>query len=159
MRPRLHRLLVPALAAVLALGAVPASATAPDAEPQAVTGLSIGRLYFDPPGDDLPATNTKINKEYVVVKNTSKSSRNLAGFSIKDAANHTFVFPKGFTLKAGTSVTVRTGKGTNTSSTLYWKQGNYVWNNTGDTARLLTPGKAEVDTCTYKKNAKGWLDC
>ena len=40
--------------------------------------------------------------------------------------------------------------GTNSSTTLYWKQGNYVWNNNGDTLRLLTPQGKQLEKCSYR---------
>ena len=45
---------------------------------------------------------------------------------------------------------IHTGKGRNTTIDLYWNEGNYIWNNTGDTARLQTPANKVVevaDTC------------
>ncbi|MFC5264508.1 hypothetical protein ACFPJ1_20550 [Kribbella qitaiheensis] len=46
-----------------------------------------------------------------------------------------------------TTAVIHTGKGRNTTIHLYWNQGSYIWNNTGDTARLQTPANKVVDTC------------
>ena len=44
------------------------------------------------------------------------------------------------------------------SSTLYWNQGWYVWNNTGDKARLITPAGSLVDTCQWGSGS-GYRAC
>ena len=66
-----------------------------------------------------------------------------------DVANHVFVFPRGYVLAGQTTAIVRTGKNRNRAKTLYWNQGNYIWNNTVDTARFQTPAGKTFDTCTY----------
>jgi hypothetical protein len=55
-------------------------------------------------------------------------------------------------------VTLRTGKGTNTSSTRYWGRKGYVWNNTGDTAYLRSSTNKTIDTCGWGKG-KGYTSC
>lgn len=143
-----------ALATTLVLGqpgAVPADA--------ASSPLQFRTLVADPSGPDKPGDNKQINRETIVVKNVSKKTVNLVGYTIKDKQNHTYVFPKGSTLKPGKSVTVHTGKGTNSSTHVYWKQGNYVWNNTGDTATLRNAKGTKLDTCVYKENPKGTTNC
>lgn len=54
-----------------------------------------------------------------------------------------------FHLKPGTSVTLHTGKGTNTATNLYWGRSSYVWNNTGDTATLKNAAGTTEDTCNW----------
>jgi competence protein ComEC len=57
-------------------------------------------------------------------------------------AKHTYYFPSSHTLKARATVTLRSGLGTNTSSTLYWKKNIFIRNNEGDKAYLYnTQGK------------------
>lgn len=153
VRP-LATLVAAALGAALLLA--PSTSAPADA---ATSTLQFRHWVADPPGKDLPRTTVKLNREKIVVKNTGKTKVSLAGYTIKDKQNHTFVFPKGFALKAGKSVTVHTGKGTNGTTHLYWKQGNYVWNNTGDTATLRNAKETKLDTCTYKKNTRGTKDC
>ena len=60
------------------------------------------------------------------------------------------MFPRGYVLAGQTTAIVRTGKNRNRAQTLYWNQRNYIWNNTGDTARFQTPAGKTFDTCTYK---------
>jgi hypothetical protein len=122
------------------LAPLPASAATP---PVAFT-----RLQYDPAGTDT-RTNAHLNLEYVLVRNNTAKPLALAGWRVRDVANHTFVFPRGYVLKARATVVVHTGKGTNTAANLYWNQTNYIWNNTGDTARLQTPANKLIDTCKY----------
>jgi hypothetical protein len=114
--------------------------------------LAFTAIQYDPPGPDTH-TNAHLNQEYVLVRNSSTRAMSLAGWRIRDAANHTFVFPRGYVLRARTTAVIRTGKGTNTATTLYWNQGNYIWNNTGDTARLQTPANRVIDRCSYLRVA------
>jgi hypothetical protein len=51
----------------------------------------------------------------------------------------------------GGKVTLHTGRGENTKTSLYWGSGNYVWNNTGDTATLKTSAGKTHDTCTWRQ--------
>ena len=122
---------------------------APAAQAAVAKPLDVVSIKYDPAGKDR-RTNAAINQEYMVVKNTSGRTIDATGYRIKDAANHTFVFPRGTRIGAGKQVVIRTGKGTNSSTTLYWKQGNYVWNNTGDTLRLLTPQGRQLEKCIYR---------
>ena len=130
--------------AVAAAGVVVPASTAQ----AAVSPVRFVAISYDPPGTDV-RTTTQLNREWIQVRNFSSVPRNLGGWRIRDAANHTFVFPSGYILKAGTTVTVHTGKGTNKPTSLYWQQGNYVWNNTGDNARLQTPSDTVIDRCSY----------
>jgi hypothetical protein len=76
------------------------------------------------------------NQEYVQITNKGTTAVNLKGWKIKDrGAKHTYVFPS-YTLKAKSTVTLRSGLGKNTASTLYWNKNIFIWNNTGDTAYL-----------------------
>jgi hypothetical protein len=64
-----------------------------------------------------------------------------------------------FSLPAGKSVTLHTGKGSNTSTNLYWGSGNYIWNNTGDTAYLRKAGtSSNTDTCSWK-SVSSYVTC
>jgi hypothetical protein len=146
-----------ALVAAALIAVTPIATTAPSMA--ATSPLQFGKWVADIPGKDLPRTNAMVNKETIVVRNTGKKAIAMAGYTLKDKQNHTFVFPKGFTLKAGKSVTVHVGKGTNSATHLYWKQGNYVWNNTGDTATLRNGKGTKLDTCTYKPVKTGTKTC
>ena len=112
---------------------VPLTVAAGPAE-AATPAIKITKVYYDSPGADT-RTNTSLNAEYVMRKNTTSTNRTLTGWTLRDAANHIYTFPT-FTLKAGASVTIHTGKGTASQTHRYYNAINYVWNNTGDTAYL-----------------------
>ncbi len=139
------RLLSVGFAVAVAAAGVVVPATTAQA---AVSPVRFVAISYDPAGTDV-RTTTQLNREWVQVRNYSSVPLNLGGWRIRDAANHTFVFPSGYILKAGTTVTVHTGKGTNKPTSLYWQQGNFVWNNTGDNARLQTPSDTVIDRCSY----------
>jgi lamin tail-like protein len=136
-----------AATALASAGALVVPATQADA---AVSPVRFIAINYDPPGKDT-RTPWHLNQEWIQVRNFGSTPRSLAGWRVRDAANHTFVFPAGFVLKAHSTVTIRTGKGRNTTTTLYWQQGNYIWNNTGDNARLQTPVNTVIDRCAYKQ--------
>jgi hypothetical protein len=65
-----------------------------------------------------------------------KTSVNLKGWKIKDeGAKHTNTFSSN-TLKSKYSVTLRSGYGTDSGSTLHWNKNLFIWNNEDDTAYL-----------------------
>ena len=141
---RLHRLIVPLVAAAVL---VPLSATTADAAP----AIRLTYAQYDSPGDDLPTTNVKLNAEWVRVKNFSTVTRNLSGWRILDATGHRYIFPTGSKLGPGKSVSVHTGTGTDGPLGVhkYWRSSYYVWNNTGDTARLRNPAGTLIDSCNW----------
>ena len=147
---RLPRLAT-ALAAVVVAAMPFASLTAADAA--VVKPLDIVKVYFDPAGTDRP-TNAGYNQEYIQVRNTGTKALNLTGYRIVDAGPKSFAFPKNFTLAKGATVTIRAGKGTNSKTTLYWQNKGYVWNNTGDVARLMSPKGAQLERCDFR-NIRG----
>jgi hypothetical protein len=144
---------VAALAGVLtvpALGLLSATPTVAATAPPVRYGLAL----FNPPGNDLPISNAKLNAEYVTVVNASKATHLLTGWVVKDSYGHRFVFPA-FSLRPGKSVRLRTGQGRNTTTDLYWGQTEtYIWNNDGDTATLLNAKGRPVDTCSWTKKAR-----
>lgn len=56
-------------------------------------------------------------------------------------------------------MTVRTGKGTATSTQRYYNRTWYVWNNTGDTAYLHNKAGTQQDTCTWTSVGTGSKTC
>jgi Lamin Tail Domain len=101
----------------------------------------------DSPGSD-DGSNSSLNKEYFTIKNSSSTTRSLTGYTVRDKANHVYKFGT-FSLCAGKSVRVHTGKGTNTSTNRYWGRSWYVWNNTGDKAYLRNPDFVLRDSCEW----------
>ena len=135
--------------------ALPIAASALTAEAASV--VQSGTIRYDVPGSDT-ATNTSVNGEYVTIKNHGTTARSLTGRTVRDAANH--VFTSGtFSLRGGKSVVLRTGKGTNTSTTRCWRLGYHVWNATGDKAYLRLAAGTAMDYCAWTSNGSGVKTC
>jgi hypothetical protein len=140
---------VAVLAGAATYVALPAGAAA---APQ----LQFTYVYYDSPGTD-NRSNASLNAEYVRIHNNGPAN-NLNRWTLKDAANHTFTFPN-LPIARGANVWVKTGKGTNSSSTLFWGQGNYVWNNDKDTATLRSASGRVYDTCSWSRTGTGRTGC
>ena len=151
MRSKVLRRLLPLAGAVLVLVA--------SAQPAAaVSAIQFGRIQYDSPGTD-NRTNSSLNGEYVVLRNHGSHGFNMKGYTLRDAASHVYTFTSNFVLGAGKSVTVHTGKGTNTSTHRYWGSGNYIWNNTGDHAYLRSARGTTLDTCVWTAKGAGYKNC
>lgn len=125
---------------------------------EATSPLQLGTWIADPSGSDKP-NNAGYNRETIQIRNVTSKAIAVAGYRVRDKQNHTFVFPKGYVLKAKATVTLHSGSGTNSATHVYWRQRGYVWNNTGDTAYLQTPKGAGLDSCTYRKSTSGRVNC
>ena len=133
-----------AAALALPLAAAPAQAAA--AKPK----VKIIRIYFDSPGSDRGG-NRSVNAEYIRIKNYGKTAVSLDGWTVRDDAwRYTF---DGFTLRAGKTVTLRSGRGKDTSTTLYWGRRWYVWNNDKDVAYLRDAAGKLIDSCSYTRRS------
>lgn len=97
--------------------------------------VSISAVQFDAPGDD----RENLNGEWVQISNSGQTSLDLAGWQLYDESGQIYVFPS-FTLEAGASVKVFSGKGSDSASGLYIGRGSPIWNNNGDTAVLRDAG-------------------
>jgi len=140
---------------VAGLTAATCLSVAPPAE--AASPIQFGRIQYDSPGKDT-RSNTSLNAEYVILKNTSTTTRSLTGWTVRDATGYVYKFGS-FSLRGGKSVVLRTGKGTNTSTTRYWGRASYVWNNTGDRAYLRNASGTIMDTCTWTSAGAGYKNC
>ena len=153
----MHQHVKAALAMSIGMGLAVAAPIAAASSAQALPAIMISKVQFDSPGADRGG-NTSLNAEYVVIKNTTRSARSLTGWTLRDKTGYTYRFPT-FTLKAGASVTIRTGKGSATQTNRYYNKSWYVWNNTGDTAYLKSASGTTVDTCAFKGNSNGYVSC
>lgn len=136
-------------AAALALAAAPA---------QAATGsVHVYKIYYNSPGTDT-RSGASLDAEYIQIKNTTTRSVSLRGWTVTDASAHKYAFST-YTLGAGKTVTVHTGKGTNTTANRYWGSGNYIWNNDKDTATLRTSTGARASTCSYNSTKASYKMC
>lgn len=141
--------MITAGAAVAALPTAPADAATPV--------IKIIQVYYESPGTD-NRTNTSLNGEYVILKNMTSVNRSLTHWTVRDAQNHVYTFGT-FTLGAGKTVTLRTGKGTNSAGGRYWGMTNYVWNNDTDRAILRTGAGTTIHTCAYNSTAVDYNNC
>ncbi|TKX82658.1 lamin tail domain-containing protein, partial [Halorubrum sp. SS5] len=69
---------------------------------------------------------------------------------VADEAGHSYVFPEGFALDAGATVTLRTGSGADTETDLFWGAGSPIWNNAGDTVILSDADGDRVLEVSYE---------
>jgi hypothetical protein len=138
------RTLAFAAAALTSIGLVAAVPTTANA----AGSIVITKVYVNSPGSD-DGSNSSLNAEYVKIKNTGSAAKSLTGWTLRDESSHVYTFGS-FTLDAGSTVTVRSGKGTNTSATKYWQKSWYVWNNSGgDSARLRDSSGVAKDKCSW----------
>jgi hypothetical protein len=142
----LRRLVAPL--AVTAFLALPATAQGE---------ILISFIRYNPPGPDT-GSNASLDGEYVTIHNNGRRARSLTEWRLHDNQHHRFTFPN-FSLCGGCSVRVHTGSGTNGAANLYWGEGNYVWNNTGDRATLVKSTGTIRDTCAYKGSSLGYKRC
>lgn len=147
-----------ALTVAVAVVSQPAQAAAP--------AVRITKIYYDSPGSPDNGGNTSLNGEYIQLKNMTKKKISLKGWTIRDKTkrdDHIYTFGK-FTLGAAKTVTLRTGKGRDTSTTLYWGRGGngtfaYIWNQTSDTAYLHSPAGVLIDSCSYNSSRVAYKIC
>ncbi len=64
-----------------------------------------------------------------------------------------------YRLGAGSTVTIHTGKGSNTAANRYWGRRAYVWNNDKDTARLRNSHGILIDRCSYNNSSANLKVC
>nr|WP_328765756.1 lamin tail domain-containing protein [Halomicroarcula rubra] len=122
-------------------GATDSTAVAADGGTTTREGtLSIEAVHADADGDE----RTNLNDEYVVFKNSGDASLDLSGWTVTDEAGKTYTFPDGYTLEAGSTVTLHTGSWSDSATDLYWDVGSPVWNNDGDTVTVRNSEGAVV---------------
>lgn len=116
--------------------------------PAGNSAIRIVKIYFDPPGADT-GSNSSLNAEWIRLKNTGSTARSLTHWRVRDRGpDHVYRFGT-YTLGAGKTVTIHTGRGSNTARNRYWRLDNYVWNNDGDRGTLVRPNGTIVDRCSY----------
>lgn len=149
-----NRILATLSAVVLATGVVLAVSAAPASAHEG--GIHIGLVQYDSPGKDT-GSNTSLNNEWINIHNSRSTPYQIKGWYLKDNAGYKFVFPT-YTIGAGKNVKVHTGKGTKGGGHVYWGRSWYVWNNTGDKARLYTPSGKYNESCSWG-NGDGDISC
>ncbi|WP_246089988.1 lamin tail domain-containing protein [Nonomuraea deserti] len=148
-------------AALLATSAAVASQPAYAAGP----AIQITKIYYDSPGSPDFGANSSLNGEYVQIKNTTRKPVTITGWTLRDRtkrSDHVYTFSR-FTLRAGKTVTLRTGRGRSTATTRYWGRSGgtlaYIWNQTSDTAYLRNASGKLVDSCSYNSTRQAYRIC
>lgn len=146
--------------AVVAAIAVGAGSLAVGGPAQAATpSLRFHGAQYDSPGSD-NRSNASRNAEWISLVNSGSRAVNLRGWTVRDASNHVYTFGNVSIPGKGGRLWLHTGSGTNTAKHRYWGSGNYVWNNTGDTAYLRNAAGKAVDSCSWKsKKNRTWVAC
>ncbi|MCS0634822.1 lamin tail domain-containing protein [Streptomyces sp. LP05-1] len=144
------------LAAVTAATAAAGLALLPTPA-QAAGSVHLYKIYYDSPGTDRGG-NTSLNGEWVQIRNTTGAAVSLRGWTLTDASSHRYTFGA-YTLGKGKTVTIRTGKGTDTAANRYQGRAAYVWNNDKDTATLRKANGARVDVCSYNSTKADFKNC
>lgn len=143
--------------AAAAVAAGLATAVLLPVQAEAAGSVHLYKIYYDSPGSDT-GSNTSLNAEYVQIRNSTSRAVSLKGWTVTDASRHTYTFGT-YTLGAGKTVTVRTGKGGNTTYTRYQNRSWYVWNNTSDKATLRKSTGTILDTCAYNSSRYDYKMC
>ncbi|HEY2297188.1 MAG TPA: lamin tail domain-containing protein [Jatrophihabitans sp.] len=112
-----------------------------------VRGVRIVEIYFDSPGPD-NVSNKSLNGEWVKVKNTTGFHKNITGWTVHDSSSHRYTFPTTI-LAPHAIMRVHTGRGSRNAHNRYWGSTTYIWNNSGDTARLANANAVVVNRCSY----------
>jgi len=146
-----------ATACLVAPSAAWAKTHAAEGAPAQAPALRLVKIQYDPPGDD-DLTNTSLNREWVAVHNFGAKPAKLSGWVLRDVTGYRYTFATGFTLAPDATVTVHTGTGSDRPLHVYWDQGSYIWNNTGDKAALKNAAGTVVDTCAYAGDG-AWISC
>ncbi|GAB3138923.1 lamin tail domain-containing protein [Micromonospora sonneratiae] len=125
----------------------------------ATPSLRFHGAQYDSPGKDT-RSNASRNAEWISLINSGRASVNLNGYTIRDKAGKVYRFGNVTIAGNGGRLWLHTGSGRNAGRDLYWNSGNYIWNNTGDTAYLRNAKGGTVDSCSWgnKKN-RTWVGC
>jgi len=130
-------------AALLSVSIVPLSAV----DASAASAVRISGVQYDSPGSDT-GSNSSLNAEWVRITNYSSTRKTVTAWTLRDTSGHVYKFAT-FSLGAGKSLRVHTGKGSNTSTDRYQGRAAYVWNNTGDEAILKNSAGTTVSVRSW----------
>ena len=137
-----NRIVVIFLAMCLILGTVP-FALGSSSQTSSSSTVYISAFYTGAPHENA-------NQEYVKITNEGTTPVNLNGWEIRDQdAKHTYTFSS-YTLNSKSTVTLVSGHGQDSGSTLYWNKYSFIWNN-------HDPDHNEYGDTAYLYNAQGKL--
>jgi Lamin Tail Domain len=129
---------------------VPPLTTAP-AQVVVPGDIQFTKVVYNSHGADT-GSNTSLNGEYVRLTNKTTRTIDLTNWTVRDAAGHIYRISSTELLRAGKTLYLHTGKGTDgrpDSAHRYWNRTGYIWNNGGDTAILRTGTNRTIDSCTW----------
>ncbi|TJZ94436.1 lamin tail domain-containing protein [Actinacidiphila oryziradicis] len=145
------------ITATLLVAAAAFTGLATAAPAQAAGSVHLTEIYYNSPGSD-NRSKASLNAEWVLIKNSTSKGVSLKGWTLTDASSHKYTFGT-YTLGAGKSVKIHTGKGTNTATNRYQQRAAYVWNNDKDKATLKRSSGAVQDTCSYNSTKVAYKMC
>jgi hypothetical protein len=124
-----HRAIPAALATAVIALTWSASPAANPPTAAAAGCIRFSATNFDAAGDDNQSAN--LNGEWVRIKSYCSTRRSIGGWKIHDYNRiHTYKFPADMHIRPGNTITLYSGRGTNTSSKRYWGQTyGAIWNN------------------------------
>ncbi|MFF3845657.1 lamin tail domain-containing protein [Streptomyces sp. NPDC002328] len=128
-----RRLAAASLAAAALVGAAALPATAADRTPHRPQ-VEISDVQYDAPGEDR-RRNRSLNKEWVELKNNTRHTINLRGWTLTDSEGDRYTF-RNYRLAPRDTVRVHTGEGRDTRGAVYQDRNRHVWDNRKDTATL-----------------------
>lgn len=98
-------------------------------------------------------SRTQLDTEYVVIKNVTRKTRNIAGWTMVSSPktdSQSYMFWGSYTkVRPGATMTLYSGRGTNAPGKQYWNATSPRWNNDGDYAVLKNSSGTVADTCRY----------
>lgn len=86
--------------------------------------------------------------EYVQIQNFDSRSINLAGWTLRDIANHAFIFPE-YVIRPGEICRIYTNEDHPEWCSFNYGNNAPIWNNTGDCALLRDGSGTDVDQYCY----------
>lgn len=112
------------------------------------------RIIVSAAQGDAPGTESdNLTDEWVEFFNIGDINEDLSDCKMVDKAGWEFKFPQGFILKSNSKVRVRTGKGSNTSTDLFWGYRRAVLNNDGDIIWLIDKNEQIITEYKYGTEA------
>ncbi|MET9443690.1 lamin tail domain-containing protein [Streptomyces sp. NPDC006610] len=146
-----------ALAVAAAACAVAGVTAAPAQAAEYSSSLKIKGIQYDAPGSDSNSCTTgNTRAEYLTIKNySSRTTVDLKGYVVKDAAGNRYTFSSSHKLQPGDYVKLRGGRGTNSDAdnVVYRQNCNFMWNNDKDTIYFYKPSGARADVHSYTRTA------
>lgn len=119
--------------------------------------MQITFIAYDSPGAD-NGSNYSVNQEYVTISNTSGDRISVAGWHLYDRDGHAYTLPS-ISLAGHSKIRIHTGTDSNSDVDKYWGLAYYVWNNSGDRARLRDNKNGLVSQCSWSVDGKGYKAC